>query len=153
MNIKLRQVTFDERFSGIYLVFFGLLMLGLSFWADKKTAHERATLTETQGRVVETLHRRERDIKDKEKDTYAPVIEFQVKGDSVRFTGYYDTTRTAKGNIVTVRYDPKQPTTTARKVEPLEGLGIWGAYAMGGGCLVYGLCQFSPIRFSLGKGE
>jgi hypothetical protein len=153
MNIKFQPVTFDAKFSGIYLVLFGLLMLGLSSWGDKKIAHERATLTETQGKVVKTLHRRERDTKNKEKDTYAPVIEFLVKGDPVRFTGHYDTTRAAEGNIVTVRYDPKQPANTAREVESLEQLGIWAAYAMGGGSLVYGLCQLSPLRLSLDKSK
>lgn len=93
MNIKLRQITFEDKFSGILGVVIGVVFIGIGFWANNQFTHERATLTLTQGRVVDTVYRRERDNrdnKDKQKDTYAPIIEFLAKGDPVRFTGQYN---------------------------------------------------------------
>jgi hypothetical protein len=153
MNVKLRQITFEDKWSGIYLVLFGLLMIGGGFYANNQITHERATLTETQGRVVDIVHRRERDSKDKQKDTYAPIIEFIAKDDPVHFTGWYDSYRVSKGKIVAVRYDPKQPATTAREVQEFESLAPWLIFGMGGLSLVSGLRQLSPIRLSSGEGK
>lgn len=153
MNIQLRQVTFENIFSGILGVLIGLAFIGAGFWVKNLIAHERATLTETQGRVVDTVHRRERDTKDKQKDTYAPVIEFLAKGDPVRFTGRYESYAAANGKIVAVRYDPKQPGTTAREVESFESLTAWTAFGMGGLSLISGLRQLSPLSLSSDKSE
>lgn len=153
MIMKLRQVTFEDKWSGIYLVIFGLLMIGGGFYINNQIKYERATLTETQGKVVDIVHRRERDSKDKQKDTYAPVIEFSAKDNPVRFTGRYDSYRVSNGKIVAVRYDPKHPETTARQVQELESLTPWGVFGMGGLSLIYGLSQLSPIRLFSGKGE
>ncbi|HIK05018.1 MAG TPA: DUF3592 domain-containing protein [Trichormus sp. M33_DOE_039] len=151
MNVQLRQVTFEDKFSGILGLVIGLMFIGAGFWSNKQMADERATLTETQGRVVDTVYRRERDRNDKQKDTYAPVIEFLVKGDPVRFTGDYNSSRASEGKIVGVRYDPKHPATTAREVEPLESFVSWLVIGMGGLSLVSGLRQLSPIHLSLGE--
>jgi hypothetical protein len=151
MNVKLRQITFEDKFSGTLGLVIGLVFIGTGFWVNNKFSHERATLTETQGRVVHTVHRRDRNSKDEQKDTYAPVIEFLAKGDPVRFTGHYDSSRASQGKIVTVRYDPKQPATTAREVQPFESLASWVAFGMGGLSLVSGLRQLSPLRLSLSE--
>ncbi|WP_427159192.1 DUF3592 domain-containing protein [Aliinostoc sp. HNIBRCY26] len=151
MNVQLRQVTFEDKLGGMIGLLVGLMFIGAGFWANKQIAYERATLTETQGKVVDTVHRRERDRNDKQKDTYAPVIEFLVKGDPVRFTGDYDSSRASEGKIVAVRYDPKQPVTTAREVEPLESFVSWLAIGMGGLSVVSGLRQLSPVQLSLGE--
>ncbi|MDZ8056425.1 MAG: DUF3592 domain-containing protein [Aulosira sp. ZfuVER01] len=153
MNVKLREITFEDKFSGILGVVIGVVFIGVGFWANNNFIHERATLTETQGTVVDTAHRRERDSKDKQKDTYAPIIEFLAKGDRVHFTGRYDSYRVSNGKIVAVRYDPKQPATTAREVQDFESLAPWMAFGMGGLSLVSGLRQLSPIRLSLGEGK
>lgn len=148
MNVKLRPVTFEDKLSGIIGLVIGLMFIGAGFWVNQQEARERVTLLETQGKVVDTVHRRERDTKDKQKDTYAPVIEFLVKGDPVRFTGNYESYRTSQGEIVTVRYDPKQPATTAREVEPFASFAPWVALGMGGLSLVSGLRQLSPVSLS-----
>ncbi|OUL28264.1 hypothetical protein BV378_07515 [Nostoc sp. RF31YmG] len=153
MNVKLRQITFDDKFSGIVGVVIGLVGIGLGFYGNNRIKHERATLTETQGRVVDIVHRRERDSKDKHKDTYAPIIEFLAKGDPVRFTGWYDSNRASKGKIVAVRYDPKHPATTARVVQDSESLLPWVMYGIGGLSLVSGLRELSPLNVSLGEGK
>lgn len=148
MNVKLRQVTFEDKFSGILGVMIGVVFIGTGFWVNNKFTHEQATLTQTQGRVVDTVHRRERDSKNKEKDTYAPIIEFVVQGDPVRFTGRYESYRASNGKIVAVRYDPKQPVTTAREVQSFESLAPWVAFGMGGLSLISGVRQLLPIRLS-----
>jgi hypothetical protein len=151
MNVKRRHITFEDKFSGILGLVIGLVFIGAGFWANKQITYERATLTETQGKVVDTVHRSDRDRNDKQKDTYAPVIEFLFKGDPVRFTDDYDSSRTSKGKIVAVRYDPKQPANTAQEVEPLESFVSWLAIGMGGLSVVSGLRQLSPVRLSLGE--
>jgi hypothetical protein len=153
MKVKIRQVTFEDKWSGIYLVLFGLLMMGGGFYAKNQITQERATLTQTQGKVVDIVHRRERDRKDQQKDTYAPIIEFVAEGNLVRFRGRYESYKASNGKILAVRYDPKQPATTAREVEAFESLVPWVAFSISGLSLVSGLHQLSPLRFSLGEGQ
>ncbi|MBD2205796.1 DUF3592 domain-containing protein [Calothrix sp. FACHB-1219] len=151
MNIKIRQVTFEDKWSGTYLVLFGLLMIGGGFYVNHQITYERAHFIETQGTVVDNAHYRERDSKNQQKDTYAPIIEFSAKGDRVQFTGHRDSSKVIKGKIVVVRYDPKQPAKTAREVRSLESLVPWFVFGMGGLSLVSGMRQLSPISLSLSK--
>ncbi|MBW4641665.1 MAG: DUF3592 domain-containing protein [Goleter apudmare HA4340-LM2] len=148
MNFKPHQSTFDDKLSAIIGLVIALIFIAVGFWVRNKVAHERATLTETQGTVVDSLSRRERDSNDRPKETYAPVIEFLIKGDRIRFTGYYESHRASKGNTVVVRYDPQQPATTARIVEPFEGLAHWMAFGMGGLLVVSSVGKVLPIRWS-----
>ncbi|WP_341531561.1 DUF3592 domain-containing protein (plasmid) [Nostoc sp. UHCC 0302] len=151
MNVKLRQITFEDKWNGVYLVLFGLLMMGAGFYANNQITHEHATFTQTQGKVIDIVHHRERDSKDKLKDTYAPIIEFPAKGALIRFTGRYESYRASNGKIVAVRYDPKQPATTAHEVQSFESFTPWAAFSMGGLSLIFGLCRLSPIRLSSDK--
>lgn len=139
--------TFDDKLSAIIGIVIALIFTGVGFWLRNQVAYERATLTQTEGTVVDTLSRRERDRNDKQKETYAPVVEFLIKGDRIRFTGYYDSYRPSKGNTLTVRYDPKQPATTAKIVQPLDYLAPWIAFGMGGLLAVSSVGKVLPIRW------
>jgi hypothetical protein len=59
---------------------------------------------------------RVRDSDGKDRDGFAPVIEFRVNGAPVRFTGAVENFRQSNGNVVAVRYDPAQPSASARVV-------------------------------------
>ncbi|GEM_PF-1532652 len=136
----------EEIFSAIFGLVLGLLFIAGGVWVRHIETHERATLTETQGTVVDSVKRRERSTTDnQEKDTYAPVIEFLDNGDRTRFTGKYVSYRSSNGHNVVVRYDPAQPTTTARVVEPLEGLTAWGMFGMGGAVVIFSLGELLPL--------
>ncbi|MBD2250757.1 DUF3592 domain-containing protein [Nostoc parmelioides] len=150
MNLKFRQITFEDIFSGILGLVIGCVFIGGGFLVGNQVTQERATLKQTQGTVVDSLRRRERDSKDKQKETYAPVVEFLVKGDRIRFTGNYQSSRSSNGKIVAVRYDPKQPRTTARLVDFYEDLLPWMSFGMGGLSLISGLRQIFPIYLSSG---
>jgi len=95
MNLKFRQITFEDTFSGILGLVIGFVFIGGGFLVGNQVTQERATLTQTQGKVVDSLRRRERDSKDKQKETYAPVVEFSAKGDRIRFTGDYRSYRSS----------------------------------------------------------
>lgn len=151
MNFKLHQSTFDEKLSAIIGLVIGVVFIACGFWVRNQVAHEQATLSKTQGTVVDSVRRLERDSQERQKETYAPVIEFHVLGDPVRFTSHYESYRSANGNIVVVRYDPKQPATTARVVNPFEGLVSWVAFGMGGLSIVSSLGALLPVRWSLGR--
>ncbi|WP_414752200.1 DUF3592 domain-containing protein [Anabaena sp. CCY 9910] len=148
MNLKFRQITFEDKFSGILGLVIGCVFIGGGFLVNNQITKERATLKQTQGTVVDSLRRRERDSKDKQKETYAPVVEFLAKGDRIRFTGDYRSYRSSNGKIVAVRYDPQRPKTTARVVDSYEGLIPWISFGMGGLSLISGLRQISPIYLS-----
>lgn len=148
MNFKPHQSTFDDKLSAIIGLVIALIFIAVGFWVRNQVAYERANLTQTEGTVVDTLSRRERDSNDRQKETYAPVVEFLIKGDRIRFTGYYDSHRPSKGNTVTVRYDPKQPATTAKIVQPFDHLAHWMAFGMAGALLVSSVGKVLPIRWS-----
>ncbi|MBH8576818.1 DUF3592 domain-containing protein [Nostocaceae cyanobacterium CENA369] len=149
MNFQPHQSTFDEKLSAIIGLVIGLLFVGGGFWVRNVVAHERATLKETQGTVVDSISSRDRNsTNDRQKETYAPVIEFLAKGERTRFTGSYESYRSSNGNKVMVRYDPKQPATTARVVNSLEGLTPWGMFGMGGLALIVSLGKVLPVRWS-----
>ncbi|MFN6486158.1 MULTISPECIES: DUF3592 domain-containing protein [unclassified Nostoc] len=151
MNFKPHQITFDDKLSaGIGLVI-GLLFIGGGFWVRNIIAREGATLNETRGTVIDSISRRESNSTNNEqKETYAPVIEFLANGERTRFTGYYESYRSSNGQIVVVRYDPKQPISTARVVNPLEGLVPWGMFGMGGLAVVSSVGALLPVRWSSG---
>jgi Protein of unknown function (DUF3592) len=127
----------------------GLLFIAGGFWVRNIVLHEGATLKETQGTVVDSISHSDRsNTKNQQKETYAPVIEFLVNGKRTRFTGNYQSYRSSNGHVVVVRYDPKQPISTARVVNPLEGLVPWGMFGMGGLAVVYSLGALLPVRWS-----
>jgi hypothetical protein len=149
MNFKSHQTTFDEKLSAIIGLGLGVLFMAGGFWVRQIDMHERATLNEAQGTVVDSISRRERNnTSSLEKITYAPVIEFMVNGDRTRFTGRYQSYRSSNGHVVVIRYDPKQPATTARVVDPLEGLAPWGMFGLGGLAVVFSLSALLPVRWS-----
>lgn len=125
--------SFDDFLSALIGLVLGLLLIGAGVWARSLQRHEQATLVETQGTVVDSVSRQERDSSDNsQRTTYAPVIEFQVRDKPLRFVGQYESYRISKGKQVVVRYDSDQPTTTARVVDPLAGLATWALFGMGG---------------------
>jgi hypothetical protein len=147
MNSKPQQNNLDEKLSAIFGLVIGVLFIAGGFWVRSIEAYNRATLKETQGTVVDSVRRRERDTStNQEKETYAPVIEFLINGQPNRFTGKYESYRSSRGNGVVVRYDPKQPTNTARVVDPLEGLTAWGMFGMGGLATLFSLGTLLPVR-------
>jgi hypothetical protein len=147
MNLKSPQGNLDEKLSAIFGLVIGVLFVAGGFWVRSIEATDRATLKETQGTVVDSVRRRERDTStNQERETYAPVIEFLVDGQPIRFTGKYESYRSSKGNGVVVRYDPKQPTSTARVVDPLEGLTAWGMFGVGGVATILSLGTLLPVR-------
>lgn len=150
MGFKRHQSTFDEKLSACIGLGLGLLLFGFGFWARQDIAHEQATMIETQGTVVDSVSRRER-TDNGTKETYAPVIEFVVKNERLRFTGFYESYRLSNGRAVEVRYDPKDPIDSARIVEPLEGLAPWAAFGMAGATALSGLGALVPIRWSSEK--
>ncbi|MFN6465990.1 MAG: DUF3592 domain-containing protein [Nostoc sp. DedVER02] len=151
MNFKPYQNTFDEKLSAGIGLAIGLLFIAGGFWVRNIVIHESATLNETQGTVVDSITRTDRsDKNNQQKETYAPVIEFLVNGKPTRFTGNYESYRSSNGHVVVVRYDPKQPISSARVVNPLEGLVPWGMFGMGGLAVVYSLGALLPVRWSSG---
>ncbi|WP_392532255.1 DUF3592 domain-containing protein [Nostoc sp. C117] len=149
MNFKPHQSTFDDKLSAIIGLSIGLLFIGGGFWVRNIVTYERTTLKETQGTVVDSVTRRERNSSNNQQtETYAPVIEFLANGERTRFTGNYESYRSSKGHIVVLRYDPKQPIKTVRVVNPLEGLVSWGMFGMGGLAVVSSLGKLLPVRWS-----
>lgn len=121
-------------------------------WAQRKDLYEQETMRETQGIVVDSVSRRERDTTSiQDKVTYAPVIEFQVNGQPVQFTGWYESYRWSNGRVVAVRYDADEPATTAKVIDPLAGLVPWLVIGMGGFTIVCSLGAFLPVRLSSDK--
>ncbi|MEH2327533.1 DUF3592 domain-containing protein [Nostoc sp.] len=153
MNFKPHQNTFDDKLSASIGLAIGLLFIGGGFWVRNIIAHEGATLNETPGRVVDSISRRDRSStnNNEQKETYAPVIEFLANGKRTRFTGNYESYRSSNGQMVVVRYNPKQPINTARVVNPLEGLVPWGMFGMGGLAVVFSVGTLLPIRWSSGE--
>lgn len=145
MNFKPYQSTFEDKLSAIIGLVIGLVLIGSGFVVQKQVAYEREALTETQGTVVDII-RRERDSQDKQTETYAPVIEFVANGERTRFTGSYGSSRLINGKILTVRYDPKQPGSSARVVNPFEGLVSWIVFGMGGLVVVSSVGKVLPVR-------
>lgn len=138
MNLNPQHSNFDETLSAGFGLLLGVLFMVGGFWVRHIDAQQRATLNETQGTIVDSVRRRDRNASNnQEKETYAPVIEFLANGKRTRFTGKYESYRSSQGRVVVVRYDPNQPTTTARVVEPLEGLTAWGMVGVGGIAVVY----------------
>ncbi|RCJ21973.1 hypothetical protein A6770_04915 [Nostoc minutum NIES-26] len=151
MNFKPHQSTFDQKLSAIIGLAIGLLFIGGGFWVRNIVAHERTTLNETRGTVVDSISRRERNsTNNQQTETYAPVIEFLANGERTRFTGNYESYRSSNGHMVVIRYDPKQPITTARVVNPLEGLVCWAMFGIGGLAVVSSLGTLLPVRWSSG---
>jgi hypothetical protein len=138
--------NWDKKLSAVIGLAIGLVLMGVGLWAQQRETHERATMQETQGTVVDTVSRRERSQSDnKEKVVYAPVIEFLANGDRTRFIGKYESYQLSHGHNVVVRYDPKQPTTRARVVDPLENLGVWCGIGMGGLLMLSSLGSLLPV--------
>ncbi|MGA7934023.1 MAG: DUF3592 domain-containing protein [Kovacikia sp.] len=147
MNSKPQQNNLEEKLSAIIGLVLGILFIAGGFWVRSIEAHDRATLQETQGTVVDHIRRRDRATStQQERETYAPVIEFLDNGQPTRFTGNYESYRTSQGNRVVVRYDPTQPTNTARVVDPLEGLTTWGMFGLGGLATICSLGTLLSIR-------
>ncbi|MEH1812381.1 MAG: DUF3592 domain-containing protein [Nostoc sp.] len=150
MNFQPHQNTFDDKLSASIGLAIGLLFIGGGFGVRNIIAHEGTTLNETRGTVVDSISRRDRSStnNNEQKETYAPVIEFLANGKRTRFTGNYESYRSSNGQIVVIRYNPKQPISTARVVNPLEGLVPWGMFGMGGLAVVFSVGALLPIRWS-----
>lgn len=147
MSPRPQHNNLDEKLSAIVGLVVGVLFMAGGFWVRQIDTHQRATLSETQGIVVNDVSRRERyQTTHSERETYAPVIEFLANGEPIRFTGNYQPYRLSKGHVVLVRYDPSQPESTARVVEPLEGLTAWGMFGVGGLSLILSLGALLPGR-------
>lgn len=153
MNFNPQPNNFDEKLGAIFGLAIGILFILGGFWVRHIDA-QQATLNETQGTVVDSVSRRERNTtNNQEIITYAPVIEFLVDGQPTRFTGKYESYRSSNGHPVVVRYDPKQPAPTARVVDPLEGLTAWGMFGMGGFSVILSLGSLLPLRTWLSGGR
>ncbi|MDZ8065290.1 MAG: DUF3592 domain-containing protein [Nostoc sp. DedQUE08] len=155
MNFQPHQNTFDDKLSASIGLAIGLLFIGGGFWVRNIIAHEGATLNETRGTVVDSISRRDRSSTNnndnEQKETYAPVIEFLANGKRTRFTGNYESYRSSNGQTVVIRYNPQQPISTARVVNPLEGLVPWGMFGMGGLAVVFSVSALLPVRWSSGR--
>jgi hypothetical protein len=129
-----------NKFSGAFGVVIGLVFISAGLWMRRDEAREQATLVETQGTVVDTVKGRDHDNRTgKDSTTFSPVIEFQVDGKPVRFTGSKTSSQESNGNRCVVRYYPKSPAATARVVDALEGLTPWAMFVMGALSLASGL--------------
>ncbi|MFN6480675.1 DUF3592 domain-containing protein [Nostoc sp. DedQUE07] len=153
MNFQPHQNTFDDKLSASIGLAIGLLFIGGGFWVRNIIAREGATLNETRGTVVDSISRRDRSStnNNEQKETYAPVIEFLANGKRTRFTGNYESYRSSNGQTVVIRYNLQQPISTARVVNPLEGLVPWGMFGMGGLAVVFSVSALLPVRWSSGK--
>lgn len=152
MKLKRHHPTFEEKLSAIIGLFLGLTLMAVAVWAQRKDVYEQQTMRETQGIVVDSVSRRERDTTStQDKVTYAPVIEFQVNGQPVQFTGWYESYRWSNGRVVAVRYDADQPDATAKVIDPVAGLVLWLVIGMGGFTVAYSLGAFLPVRLSSGE--
>lgn len=129
----------ESRLSAVIALVIGVTLVGAGFLARAYEARERATLTETTGTIVDTVKGRVRDSNGKDRDGFAPVIEFQVNGAPVRFTGAVENFRQSNGNAVAIRYDPAQPAASARVVGGLQELAPWAVFILGGFSLLSGL--------------
>jgi hypothetical protein len=152
MPFKRHQSTFDEMLSASIGLVIGLIFVASGFVVRHKMEYERTALIETPGTVVDSVSRRDRS-NNEDKETYAPIIEFQVNGDPARFTGRYESYRWSNGRVVTVRFDPQHPSTTAQVVDPLEGLVPWWMFGMGGFLTASSLVSLLPVRWSWRKAE
>lgn len=148
MSSDPQESNWDKKLSAIIGVVLSLLFIAGGFWVRRIQIHESKTLRETQGTVVDTASRRERNSTE-EKTTYAPVIEFTANGKQTRFTGHYESYRLSNGRTVVVRYNADQPETSARVVDPMEGLTSWGMFIMGGLGVVFSLGDLLPVRMRL----
>lgn len=152
MPLQYQPRTLNEKLSGTIGIVLSLLLIAGGFWARSSIVTERASFIEVEGTVVDTVSRRERNSSDKsEKEVYAPVIEFVVGKDRVRFTGRYQTFREVEGRTVRVRYDPQHPEKSAKVPYDLEEWTHWGMFALGGFSLVYNAGLLLPIRWSSSK--
>ena len=149
MKLKRYQPTFEEKLSAVIGLVLGLTLMTVAAWARHRDLYEQETLRETQGVVVDTVSRRERDTTtNQDKVTYAPVIQFQANGQPVQFTGWYESYRWSNGRVVAVRYDADEPATTAKVVDPLGSLIPWLVIGMGGFAVVCSLGSLLPVRLS-----
>ena len=139
-------VDFETTLSTILGLIFSGILLAAGLWVRAVQTHEGATMTETQGRVVDSVSRRDRSGDASASLTYAPVIEFQVRDRPLRFTGNYESYRASQGQVVVVRYHADQPAATAKVVEPLEGLTAWSLLGLGGLGLVWSLGDLLPLQ-------
>ncbi len=141
-----QPMTFERSITAIVGLLSGTIFLAGAAWVPQRDRNERLFWQQTDGIVVDTVSRRERNYDEDTYETkYASVIEFEANGDRVRFIGSYSTSRASQGNVVTVRYDPSQP-SQARVVDPFEWLSFWFAVGMGGSALVMGVKAASPVR-------
>ncbi len=151
MHFERQSIDLDAKISAIVGLVTGLIFVVAGAWVYQKDTQERSQWRETHGTVVDGVSRKERDYEDdRDKVTYAPVIEFEANGDRVRFTGKYDDYRPSDGHVVVVRYDPNQP-TTARVVDPLEWLTFWWVMGMGGTLTYTSLVSLSPVRLRFSR--
>lgn len=149
MKLIRHQSTFEEKLNAVIGLFLGLTLITVAAWTRQVGLHEQKTLRETQGIVVDTVSRRERDTThNQDKLTYAPVIEFQVNGQPIQFTGWYESYRWSNGRTVAVRYDADDPANTAKVVDPLAGLMPWLVIGMGGFAVISSLAALLPVRLS-----
>jgi hypothetical protein len=116
----------------------GLAFLAGGWWVHRNDSHQRVHWMETAGTIVDRDIWRQRDLGKKDflqpdtyTVTYAPVVEFTVNQRKLRFKGSYDSTPPSLGNQVVVRYDPAAPESSARVVDPFEGLTPWAMAALG----------------------
>lgn len=113
----------------------GIVLISVSGWAYRRDQAELEHSIEVRGTVVENV--RERDG-----DNWAPVVEFEVNGARLRKTGAFSSTRAANGSAFTVRYDPTNPSNTARVIGALEPLALPGAFVLGLMALLSGVVGF-----------
>lgn len=142
------HVPLDEKLGGLFGLVLGLgLYLGGGHWVQQRIAYERANFRETQGMIVDNAKWRSRDSDNKERITYAPVVEFQANGQTLQFQGLSQSYPSSTQKSVIVRYDPQQP-THASIVEPLENLTPWAMYAIGGFAALCSAGSLLPVRWS-----
>lgn len=109
----------------------GVVLISVAVWAHQRESH----FVEVQGKVVDSV--RERDG-----DSWAPVVEFEVNGQLIKQTGSFSSTRTANGEAMSVQYDPADPANSARVMGPLGALAFPAAFLLGLFALISGVVGF-----------
>ena len=134
-----------SRIGGVCGLIIGLLFIAGGFWLRGLAQREQATLIETTGTIVDAVTHADR-TDGNNTISYAPVIEILVNGDRTRFNGAYDTSRLSNGNVVVVRYDPKNVSASAHVVDAFEGLLPLAMFGMGGFAIITGLGELINVR-------
>ncbi|MFZ5441386.1 MAG: DUF3592 domain-containing protein [Myxococcota bacterium] len=130
----------DRLIKNGFALFVGLVFLALGGWLRAKDVDEAEHWVEVRGTVVDSVKRR--DV-ERNEDTWAPVVEYEVDGEKRRLNGRYETYRQSEGNPAVLRYEPSDPDGTVHLVGALDGLIPFALLALGGLSFVTGAVGFA----------